>query len=284
MAPDGRIAVGGGIFLDASVDHHVSLLSNQGALVTGFAQGGVYREAGFNIWPGGVAWDSAGRILVGAAGGAGFNALRLDGTTGALDTTFGAAGLATAPCTAGAGVSGIVPVAGGRIVVLGACDQKMMLAGFVGVAAAISTVSLSISGVEGAKQTPPGAYDVPADSIPASALPLDALPDFAAVPLRSVDLAASPLRSVPLRSVPLRSVPLRSVPLRSVLLSDIPLRSVGAWVAVLATLNPNPFVGVPLQSITLDQVLDAFDAQPAAAGLSAVTLSDVDLGSTPCGR
>ena len=281
VAPDGRIAVGGGIFGGSST-YHVSLLSSAGSLVGSFASSGVHRGSGFALWPGSLTWDSTGRILVGSAGGAGFNALRLDGNTGALDTAFGDAGLATAPCPAGAGVSGTVAAAGGdRIVVLGACEERMMLAGFVGAPAVLESVSLSISEATATTSTPPGASAIAVTDIPASAVPLDALSDVAGIPLRSVDLAASPLRSVPLRSVPLRSVPLRSVPLRSVLLSDIPLRSVGAWDKVLATLTPNPFAGVPLQSITLDQVLDAFDAQPGATGLSAVTLSDVDLGSTP---
>ena len=128
--------------------------------------------------------------------------------------------------------------------------------------------------------TYPGFSSMPSSAVPVANLPLDALSDIAGAPLRSVDLASTPLRSVPLRSVPLRSVPLRSVPLRSVTLSELPLLS-GTWEAILATLSPNPFAGVPLQNITLDQVLTAFDAQPSATGLNSVTLGSVDLASTP---
>ena len=135
-----------------------------------------------------------------------------------------------------------------------------------------SSLSLTASSAS----TLPGAATVDPHDIPPSAIPLASVADVAGTPLRSVDIASSPLRSVPLRSVPLRSVPLRSVPLRSVTLSQIPLRSVGAsWEAVLAG---TPLAGVPLQNVTLDQLL-ALD--PAPAGLASITLSDVDLASTP---
>jgi hypothetical protein len=128
--------------------------------------------------------------------------------------------------------------------------------------------------------TLPGFTALAAADVPATAIPLVSLDEVSGVPLRSVDVASSPLRSVPLRSVPLRSVPLRSVPLRSVTLSELPLLT-GSWTAILGTLSPNPFVGVPLQNVTLDAVLNAFDAQPSATGLNAISIGDVDLASTP---
>lgn len=122
---------------------------------------------------------------------------------------------------------------------------------------------------------PPGAFATPSRRLPVSAVPLPALDLVQAATIDAVDMAAAPLRSVPLRSVPLRSVPLRSVPLRSVLLSEVRLLGT-TWDAILASLNPNPFVGRPLQSITLDEVLAA---DPPA--LRTLPLRSVDLSSTP---
>jgi hypothetical protein len=127
----------------------------------------------------------------------------------------------------------------------------------------------------GATTTEPGFSRLSASDVPPTALPLDSLSEVSGAPLRSIDMAAAPLRSIPLRSIPLRSIPLRSIPLRSITLSQLPLKA-GTWEAILATLNPNPFIGVPLQAITLDQVLDA-----NPPGLNSISLSDVDLSATP---
>jgi hypothetical protein len=136
-------------------------------------------------------------------------------------------------------------------------------------AGAPSNLSLTAS----TASTYPGFTGLASDDVPVTALPLDAMSAVAGAPLRSIDLATSPLRSIPLRSIPLRSIPLRSIPLRSITLSEIPLAN-GTWEAILATIPLDPFKGVPLQNISLDQVLDA-------PGMATVSLGDVDLSSTP---
>ena len=123
--------------------------------------------------------------------------------------------------------------------------------------------------------TPPGAFAVPTRRLPASAVPLPAIDLVQGTSIDAIDLGAAPLRSIPLRSIPLRSIPLRSIPLRSILLSEVRLSGT-TWDAILASLDPNPFAGVPLQAITLDQVLAA---DPPA--LRTLPLRSIDLSATP---
>ena len=112
----------------------------------------------------------------------------------------------------------------------------------------------------------------------------DALSALEASPLRSSPLRSSPLRSsgttgAPLRSSPLRSSPLRSSPLRSSPLRSSPLPSISladvpftpscsdssvcpqTWADVL---TGTPFAGVPLQSVTLQQLADYANSTPVA--------------------
>jgi NHL repeat len=96
-------------------------------------------------------------------------------------------------------------------------------------------------------------------------------------------LAASPLRSIPLRSIPLRSIALGSIPLRSISISQIPLDFPGGWAAVLVG---TPLAGRPLQSVSLDDVLNpALDTNltlPAAPyNLNNIPIGALDLSSTP---
>ena len=128
--------------------------------------------------------------------------------------------------------------------------------------------------------TLPGFSSLPTSAVPPTALKLDALGEIAGAPLRAVDLRSAPLRAVPLRAVPLRAVPLRAVPLRAVTLSEIPLLE-GTWEFILAGIPNEPYKGVPLQSVTLDQVLTSYDTVPSPNRLDEVSISDVDLSSTP---
>ena len=101
------------------------------------------------------------------------------------------------------------------------------------------------------------------------------------VALRSVDLNDIALRSVALRSVVIVDSALRSVALRSVLLSDIALRSVGGWETFIAETPELAYlVGVPLQSVTLEDIFEKIGAAAAAEVLGDVTLDDVSLDAT----
>jgi len=92
--------------------------------------------------------------------------------------------------------------------------------------------------------------------------------------LRSIDLESIRLRSIPLESTRLRSIRLRSIPLSEIPLTDLP----GGWEELLAG---TPFDGVPLQSLTLDDVAGSDENDvPLVPGLDGQTLASIDLSST----
>jgi len=100
------------------------------------------------------------------------------------------------------------------------------------------------------------------------------------VALRSVDMYDLALRSVALRSV-IVDAPLRSVALRSVLLSDVALRSVGGWETFIANTPELAYlIGVPLQSITLEDIVGEIGEAAAESVLGELTLDDVSLDSS----
>ena len=277
---DGRIALAGRAFPNS----HVTLLDDKGNLDGDFNfdvdTGPQPLPVAGAVWT--VGWDPSGKILYGMENRGVVGRLL---PNGAADTTFGTNGRTAESCPlvteqGDRQVSLIVQPT--RVITAGDCQRsdapglQMFAAGFTLQAGGPPTptnLTLTVSSPD----TFPGASSVPISAIPPTAVPLDptAGAEVGGTPLRSVDLAASPLRSVPLRSVPLRSVPLRSVPLRSVTLSELPLLT-GTWEAILDSLVPNPFAGVPLQSITLDQLLDA---NPPA--LATISLGSIDLAASP---
>jgi uncharacterized protein YjbI with pentapeptide repeats len=93
------------------------------------------------------------------------------------------------------------------------------------------------------------------------------------IPLRNVAAAASPLRNVPLRNVPLRNV---GIP--PILLSTLQLTEGRRWEDLL---RGTSLEGVPVQSITIQQVLDVASGPTAPAALATLSLADVDVSGSP---
>jgi hypothetical protein len=97
-----------------------------------------------------------------------------------------------------------------------------------------------------------------------------------AAALRSIALRSIALRSIALRSIALRSIGLESVALRSIPLSEIPLTedAGGAPLVWETLLADTVFEGVPLQSITLEDLVNA------NVNLDGLSLESIDLAST----
>ncbi len=123
-----------------------------------------------------------------------------------------------------------------------------------------------------------GAQTVPIEGIALSALTKGS-PGTQAAPLDSIPLDSIPLDSIPLDSIPLDSIGLTSQLLNQALggvfLSDLPLDPPKTWAAVLAG---TPLEGVPLNTVTLADVLGLPAAQQA--GLAGIALDSIDLSAT----
>ncbi len=105
-------------------------------------------------------------------------------------------------------------------------------------------------------------------------------------------LEASPLGSIPLGSIPLGSIPLGSIPLGSIgllepeirallggiALSTVPLTPPHSWESLL---QGTTVAGVPLQSLSLQQALDALAGRPG--GIASVPLGSIGLRNSVLG-
>ncbi len=136
-----------------------------------------------------------------------------------------------------------------------------------------------------------GVAEVPITDIPIEAIvgggaegeyeasPLGAIP-LGAIPLGAIDLDASPLGAIPLGAIPLGAIDVSANPLGAINLSSVPLGAIGtSWEEILST-PPSGLEGIPLQNITLAEVLALSDAGTRLAGID---LNDIALEASPLG-
>ncbi len=100
----------------------------------------------------------------------------------------------------------------------------------------------------------------------------------ASTPMSAIDILASPMSAIPMSAIPMSAIVLADLPyaadvLNTVLLTDIPV--VGGWEDLLAG---SGLQNVPLQTLTLGDVL----ADPVArAAFQALDVGEVDIAATP---
>jgi uncharacterized delta-60 repeat protein len=277
---DGVIFTGGYGFCGRG--SYITALNDDGSFVAGFGTNGVYNQGSPGVVS--LAVDAQDRVVAGLDGP---SVGRLQVAASPPDTSFGTGGNAPVPCAGTGGISSVNVVDLTRIVAFGFCNGAILVARLRGESAAWSGLSLSMT---------PASPDAGRAETPLAGLdPLQLLAGGAALassplrgsPLRGSPLRGSPLRGSPLRGSPLRGSPLRGSPLRgSPLAVPLPLSSIPlvqdvptdpTWETVL---KGTPFEGVPLQNITLQQVIDG-TAGMSPDPLANVTLAAIDLSNTP---
>ncbi len=128
-----------------------------------------------------------------------------------------------------------------------------------------------------------GAATVKLSDVPPS-LFFDAAGTANSAPVGSIPVGSIPVGSIPVGSIPVGSIPVGSIGftatqslLSSISLATIPLLPPSSWATVLAG---TPFAGLPLQTLTLGQVL----ANTTAAGrLNSVPVGSINLARSPLG-
>ena len=107
-------------------------------------------------------------------------------------------------------------------------------------------------------------------------------------PVGSIPVGSIPVGSIPVGSIPVGSIPVDSIGLTatqsllsSIALSTIPLSPPSSWAAVLAGTT---LAGLPLQNVTLAQVLALAATTPAVATrLNSVPVGSINLSRSPLG-
>ncbi len=159
-----------------------------------------------------------------------------------------------------------------------------------------------ISIAAAAPSVPAGAPQVKLNAIP-PALFFNAAGAVGSSPVGSIPVGSIPVGSIPVGSIPVGSIPVNSIGLTatqtllsSIALSTIPLSPPSSWAGVLAGTT---LAGLPLQNVTLAQVLALAATTPAVAtrlgsvpvgsinlsrsALGSLTPAAIGLGSTPVG-
>jgi Bacterial lectin len=150
----------------------------------------------------------------------------------------------------------------------------------VNVVGALSNLAMTTS----TPQVPAGRQATPLAAVPQSAL-APTLGSVLDAPFRASPFRASPFRASPFRASPFRASPFRASPFRAssflgspfrassvpITLDQVPLLPPDSWTIELAG---TPLAGVPIQNVTLAQVLGLPNPPP-------VTLGQFDLSATP---
>ena len=120
--------------------------------------------------------------------------------------------------------------------------------------------------------------DVPAETFIAAARSALEPAPLGAIPLGAIPLGAIPLGAIPLGAIGFLEPQIRAL-LGGIPLSTVPLTPPQSWSALLQQIPS--LAGLPLQSLSLQQALDALAAQPA--GVSAVPLGAIGLQGSVLG-
>jgi Tol biopolymer transport system component len=119
--------------------------------------------------------------------------------------------------------------------------------------------------------------DVPAETFIAAAKSALEPAPLGAIPLGAIPLGAIPLGAIPLGAIGFLDPQIRAL-LDGIALSTVPLAPPQSWSALL---QGTSLAGLPLQSLSLKQALDALAAQPA--GIGAVPLGAIGLRGSVLG-
>jgi Tol biopolymer transport system component len=140
--------------------------------------------------------------------------------------------------------------------------------------------------------TPAPINGLPINGLPINGLPINGLP-INGLPINGLPINGLPINGLPINGLPINGLPINGLPINGLPLDALPINGLqvpGGWTSVLAGTT---LANVPLQTITLQQVLK-LNPQPAAvqnltlgqlqvadSSLGKVTIGALALGSTP---
>jgi hypothetical protein len=118
---------------------------------------------------------------------------------------------------------------------------------------------------------------LPINGLPINGLPINGLP-INGLPINGLPINGLPINGLPINGLPINGLPINGLPINGLPINGLPLTIPGGWATALQN---TPLAGLPLQSITLKQVLDLPNPPPAIAHLS---LGDLDLSKSALGQ
>jgi hypothetical protein len=126
--------------------------------------------------------------------------------------------------------------------------------------------------------TPAPINGLPINGLPINGLPINGLP-INGLPINGLPINGLPINGLPINGLPINGLPINGLPINGLPINGLPLTTPGGWAAALANTS---LAGLPLQTITLQQVLALPLPQPAA--IAHLTLGQLDLSNSTLGR
>ncbi|MDX6451041.1 MAG: large repetitive protein [Gaiellaceae bacterium] len=126
--------------------------------------------------------------------------------------------------------------------------------------------------------TPAPINGLPINGLPINGLPINGLP-INGLPINGLPINGLPINGLPINGLPINGLPINGLPINGLPINGLPLTTPGGWAAALAGTSLD---GLPLQTITLQQVLALPLPQPAA--IAHLTLGQLDLSNSALGR
>ena len=125
--------------------------------------------------------------------------------------------------------------------------------------------------------TPAPINGLPINGLPINGLPINGLP-INGLPINGLPINGLPINGLPINGLPINGLPINGLPINGLPINGLPLTTPGGWAAALANTS---LAGLPLQTITLQQVLALPNPPPVIAHL---TLGQLDLSNSNLGR
>lgn len=175
------------------------------------------------------------------------------------------------------------------------CDNAALYAVALSSAGAAATLSTDASvGMSGSdipiagiplrafEPAPAGITPAPINGLPINGLPINGLPinglPINGLPINGLPINGLPINGLPINGLPINGLPINGLPINGLPINGLPLTTPGGWAAALAGTS---LAGLPLQTVTLQQVLALPTPPPAIANL---TLGQLDLSNSTLGQ
>jgi hypothetical protein len=122
-----------------------------------------------------------------------------------------------------------------------------------------------------------GTSATPINGLPINGLPINGLP-INGLPINGLPINGLPINGLPINGLPINGLPINGLPINGLPINGLPLTTPGGWAAALAGTT---LAGLPLQTVTLQQVLNL---NPKPAAIANLKLGDIDLTNSDLGR
>ncbi len=149
-------------------------------------------------------------------------------------------------------------------------------------AASVAISDISLSAFLDEASTAGSVGGAPIQNLSVGGAPIQNLP-IQNLPIQNLPIQNLPIQNLPIQNLPIQNLPIQNLPIQNLPIQNLGVDWPGGWTAILAG---TPLADVPLQTVTLPQVLALSPTPPALDPSSNphVTLGSLDLSQSALGQ